>query len=666
MPRRSVSPEQVRKSRRRDRDISPDDYRRNKPSTTRSPTRSRSRSPRRSRRSRSVSSDRDRRSSSPRSSRAHKSSTVNDERSKKSKKNKEKKSKRRETSEERKDRKEKKRREKRSEILAIAENFGYSEVDNPFGDSNLGQKFVWRKKKEKDSKLGLSESEIKRRERERQEEAKIEIEKLNKRRAEREIEMQLREEEKNRLQREADLAALGDWKSKEDEFHLEQAKLRAEIRIKENRAKPIDILAINIRLADEGDKAGDLGLEISMDEPYAIFEDLEYEDVVELKNDLQLYLTLEKKPKNIEFWEAMSVVCEDKLSTLRAQAINSSGIADAVADDITNLLSNKTYEQLTILEEQINRKLSSNEPIDTEYWEQLLKALVVWKAKVKLRNMHTIIIQKRLEQLRNKQREDALKVQHELEETLQELPKVDEAVVVTAVEVEQGIPYDRAMSPVPFINIPRDDRELPILDPEEDLEKLRQARQEVQKNHFFPRKMEKIRKPIEAVQTDLDSEISRILYEKEAAQDLDADEDFFNIEASLGKTTYFWEDKYRPRKPRFFNRVHTGYEWNKYNQTHYDVDNPPPKVVQGYKFNIFYPDLIDKSQAPTYKIEKDPEAVNGETVFIRFVAGPPYEDIAFRIVNREWEYSHKKGFRSSFDRGVLQLHFHFRRHFYRR
>ena len=59
-----------------------------------------------------------------------------------------------------------------------------------------------------------------------------------------------------------------------------------------------------------------------------------------------------------------------------------------------------------------------------------------------------------------------------------------------------------------------------------------------------------------------------------------------------------WEDKYKPRKPRFFNTVQTGYEWNKYNQTHYDVDNPPPKTVQGYKFNIFYPDLIDKTKTP--------------------------------------------------------------------
>ena len=33
-----------------------------------------------------------------------------------------------------------------------------------------------------------------------------------------------------------------------------------------------------------------------------------------------------------------------------------------------------------------------------------------------------------------------------------------------------------------------------------------------------------------------------------------------------------------------------GFEWNKYNQTHYDTDNPPPKIVQGYKFNVSHYD----------------------------------------------------------------------------
>ncbi len=127
---------------------------------------------------------------------------------------------------------------------------------------------------------------------------------------------------------------------------------------------------------------------------------------------------------------------------------------------------------------------------------------------------------------------------------------------------------------------------------------------------------------------------------------------------------YLWADKYRPRKPRFFNRVHTGFEWNKYNQTHYDFDNPPPKIVQGYKFNIFYPDLIDKRSTPQYFLEPCPD--NKDFGILRFHAGPPYEDIAFKIVNREWEYSHRHGFRCQFANGIFQLWFHFKRYRYRR
>lgn len=37
-----------------------------------------------------------------------------------------------------------------------------------------------------------------------------------------------------------------------------------------------------------------------------------------------------------------------------------------------------------------------------------------------------------------------------------------------------------------------------------------------------------------------------------------------------------------------------------------------PCVSQGYKFNIFYPELIDKTVAPTYKVDKDPTSDDGE------------------------------------------------------
>jgi hypothetical protein len=104
-----------------------------------------------------------------------------------------------------------------------------------------------------------------------------------------------------------------------------------------------------------------------------------------------------------------------------------------------------------------------------------------------------------------------------------------------------------------------------------------------------------------------------------------------------------WQDKYRPRKPRFYNRVYTGFDWNAYNRTHYDHDNPPPKTVQGYKFNIFYPDLIDPSKAPGYSIQK----LKDEPGFalIRFSAGPPYQDIAFKIVDMRWTMGRFSGYR---------------------
>lgn len=75
----------------------------------------------------------------------------------------------------------------------------------------------------------------------------------------------------------------------------------------------------------------------------------------------------------------------------------------------------------------------------------------------------------------------------------------------------------------------------------------------------------KVEAPVDA---DLASEA---MFRAEAEKDMDEEEEFFNVEESLpNPETYSWEDKYRPRKPRYLNKVHTGYEWNKYNQTHYE------------------------------------------------------------------------------------------------
>jgi hypothetical protein len=56
--------------------------------------------------------------------------------------------------------------------------------------------------------------------------------------------------------------------------------------------------------------------------------------------------------------------------------------AAAVESDISTLLSGKTYDDLVALQRRIQEKLTSGEPVDTDYWEGLLKKLLVWKAKV--------------------------------------------------------------------------------------------------------------------------------------------------------------------------------------------------------------------------------------------------------------------------------------------
>lgn len=587
----------------------------------------------------------------------------------------------RDKSGERRERKaEKKRMKEEEEARQVAELSVYSATDNPFHDVNLGQQFRWHKKMEKDRKAGLTPSEAQRREAFRRQEAKEELERLNRRRAEREAEQRLREEEELRLQRLQESAKMSEWLSKEGDFQLEQERMRAAIRIKEKRAKAIDFLALNLKYVNpptEEDwvkEKDDAGLEIDLDEPYNILDSLSRQQIEELHDDIERYLSLEHMGVNIDFWTNMMVVCKDRLERIKSNERMGMEAAAAVEADITALLSGKTYDELAILQRKVQEKLTSGEPVDTEYWENLLKKLLVWKAKAKLKSLHEVVVRNRLEQLRKRQRDEALHAQEELlagvaKSASKKAP--DNVVSSVQVDLEGAVEeiesYDRAMSPelLDITKLSSDDRQIPVVNVGDDRHSLYRQRRTVAASRFVPKATKQVvEEPVEESVSGADL-ASEALYRAEAEKDLDEEEEIFNLEENITHpTSYNWEDKYRPRKPRYFNRVHTGYEWNKYNQTHYDTDNPPPKVVQGYKFNIFYPDLIDKSKAPTYKIVKEPG--NDETVLLHFSAGPPYEDIAFRIVNREWEYSHKRGFRSSFDRGCLSLWFNFRRNFYRK
>lgn len=495
------------------------------------------------------------------------------------------------------------------------------------------------------------------------------------------------------------------WVAQEDEFVLKQAKKKAAIRVKEGRARPIDWLAVILRVVDPERDLLDDDLEdsdVDVVDPDGVFEGLSDTQLSGLEKDIDTYLALEKSRSNREFWKTMKVICDDRLQKSR-RAAPEGRVASSVISDIDKLLAPKSFDELERLEVQIRKKLSSNEPIDVEYWERLLRSLTFWKAKSTLRKVYQSVINSRLNDLRKQQHEEAQNLHQKLQVVLEgslprrtraegsDRPSAGEHIDSTSNARPQG-----NLDPEPLLKIRGEDKGSEVMD-ERDFLKARTAeRQKVVKMGFVPMRQRALEKPLSILEskfaeagmsgntrfaslpnTDF-SQATKALYEREVARGVSENEEIFTAEEDVsGSSKSRWTGKYRPRKPRYFNRVQMGYEWNKYNQTHYDHDNPPPKVVQGYKFNIFYPDLIDKTKAPTYRIEREHGRKRGQsfapageedTCLIRFVAGPPYEDIAFRIVDKEWDYSAKRerGFRSSFDKGILQLHFQFKKVYYRK
>lgn len=571
--------------------------------------------------------------------------------------------------------KEAKERRRKERMGWDNEYLHYTNTDNPFGDGNLLNTFVWSKKLSKDGLSNASREEIEMRNRFKQEENKRELEKVKKRRQERELERQQREDEMLLLQRNKEAAQFEEWERQEDQFHLEQARLRSHIRIQDGRAKPIDLLAKYINAEEEVDT-------VEMHEPYTYLNGLQIKDLEDLVEDIKVYQQLERG-RNHDYWTDITVIVDDELQKLRKQhceydaaVIRREGIHQSVAQDVTSVFRNKSTSQLEALQQQIEDKISGKaDGIDIGYWESLLSQLKAHMARASLRDRHQKNLRTKLQLLKAEQAVTAsTSNEAKVENTspVASTSKSQEAGPSTSAQTgdsgAEASPDDSEVdesadilmkecidayetgcySPKLFSPSELEPGTIVVLE-EDDLKRLQFARLQVTSTG----------KKMESTLTKEELEL-----QKEARKGMGEDEVQFSVEASVENQIYLWSDKYRPRKPRYFNRVHTGFEWNKYNQTHYDMDNPPPKIVQGYKFNIFYPDLIEKNSTPEYFLTPCPE--NREFAILRFHAGPPYEDIAFKIVNREWEYSYKRGFRCQFHNNIFQLWFHFKRYRYRR
>ncbi|KAJ0096572.1 hypothetical protein Patl1_27173 [Pistacia atlantica] len=249
--------------------------------------------------------------------------------------------------------------------LKVQNVSGYSNDSNPFGDSNLNEKFLWRKKIEQDVSQGVALDEFSTKQRKRdREKGWRRLKRLK--REERAIEKAQHEEEMALLARERAHTEFQDWEKKEEEFHFDQSKVRSEIRLCECRMKPIDILCNHLSGSDDSD--------LELNEPYMVFNGLTVKEMEELHEDIQMYLDLDRStPMHIEYWEALIVVCnwelaeaqkKDALDRARVRGeeppaellAEERGLHSSIELDVRNLLQGKTHSFLKEIHAKMLRK----------------------------------------------------------------------------------------------------------------------------------------------------------------------------------------------------------------------------------------------------------------------------------------------------------------------
>ena len=281
----------------------------------------------------------------------------------------------------------------------------YTNEDNPYGDSNLTSAFRWQKKLEKSGLDKVDDHQLQKMQRVKYEEQKRELEKVKQRRLEREREREERRAMMELEERDRENDKFTKWQDEEDTFHLQQARLRSNIRILDGRAKPIDLLAKYISAEEEMDA-------VEMHEPYTYLNGLTVSDLEDLLVDIDVYEKIDLD-RNREFWADIITIVHDELHKLRKMdmkgqyeeaAERRQGINKAVADDVQGVFKGKSSDQLSQLQLQIETKLSQRaEGVDVGYWESLLSQLKAHLARARLRDKHSENLRRKLQLLKAEQ-----------------------------------------------------------------------------------------------------------------------------------------------------------------------------------------------------------------------------------------------------------------------
>ena len=151
----------------------------------------------------------------------------------------------------------------------------------------------------------------------------------------------------------------------------------------------------------------------------------------------------------------MKVICKDRRQLSR-QGPSARGIS-SVSSELDRVLEPKNLEELEALEKQVKHKLRTDDSIDVDYWETLLKRLSIHKAKAKLRKVSQSVLNARLDALRKQQEQDAATFQKKLQEATTSGGK-------NSTPGQVSIPDRQFLDPEPYLKLGQEDRHLTLLD----------------------------------------------------------------------------------------------------------------------------------------------------------------------------------------------------------
>ena len=111
--------------------------------------------------------------------------------------------------------------------------------------------------------------------------------------------------EQTRLNQIQEEEQMREWVSREDEFVLKQSKKKAQIRVREGRARPIDWLAVILSIIDPtkdllDDDSADSELDIM--DPEGVIEGLSHAQLLDLEKEINNYFVLELNQSNRAYW----------------------------------------------------------------------------------------------------------------------------------------------------------------------------------------------------------------------------------------------------------------------------------------------------------------------------------------------------------------------------